>query len=110
MRRQTLCAELGAPVPKQEDNSQEARCQCRLQAWIWELSLELRVSSRRLTRVLVWPEKDGGHRRALRSFVEEARDDRSQLGISWNRRRELWGQPVVHTIEKRPLPWTVGQI
>ena len=30
MRRQTLCAELGVPVPKQEDNSQEARCQCRL--------------------------------------------------------------------------------
>lgn len=81
-----------------------------LQTWIWELSLELRVSSRRLTRVLVWPEKDGDHRRALRSFVEEARDDRSQLGIRWNRRRELWGQPVVHAAEKRPLHWTVGQI
>ena len=40
-----------------------------LQTWIWELSLELRVSSRRLTRVLVQHGKDGGHRGALRSFA-----------------------------------------
>lgn len=68
MRRQTLCAELGVPVPKQRTTARKLAASAGLQTWIWELSLERRVSSRRLTRVLVRPEKDG-HRRALRSFV-----------------------------------------